>query len=298
MKEDAGAFKEALREKLWKALVYSGTCEPPMDLLERSVDALAAIEFLREQNEEYEHLFEEQDATDANLAALAGGQKRALAIWALFTADVMSWATEDSPSDYLEVPEEHEVRYEIMWQIAMALTLVPPTHTEHFTRVPLYLRPETARQLLHAFQALGVGETLPMFGASVTRRHGKPWTEDQLRLRAVEHVAFLRGQGITKSMAQRRVFHATDIPPTTLQSWEKRDLPRHVVNLVRHLEIAQGAGAIYAGRQADKDYGRREGDILDSTALAFLKTIEDEPLIAFGIRYRDMRQHWGGVADD
>ena len=94
--------------------------------------------------------------------------------------------------------------------------------------------------------ALNEGEVRPMFQASKKNKHGKRagiallWK--QRRQRALEHVAFLTGQGIGKGKARDRVCTAIEVNTETIRTWERDERKQMLPGF--NLELAKRAGEL------------------------------------------------------
>jgi len=143
-------------------------------------------------------------------------------------------------------------------------------------------------ELRDGIDALAEGETTPLLQAQLSRRHGATWSRDQMRLRALEHVHFLVGQGVAKGKARKRVSAAMgNVSVETLRDWEERECPRVILGLDAKLNDAWGAGALLAKFRDDPEYAAREGEKefwAYELSLAE-KLSKEEPLAALGKRY-------------
>lgn len=300
---------EDVRKWLWESYVYERRREMPDSAAERLVDAMARLAQLRNFDEAFRRVDEDWDQVSDDLRKRVGGREgarlraehnrqQARAIWSLVTADAIDWAWTGFPINCdQDVSEAVRDRVEIGWQLDRAEEQFPPQHRPAFDRVLVSLPRDTARRLGDALRALTEGEVAPLLAPASSGRRGRAWTRDRLRLRAIEHVLFLVGQGFTKAAARKRVSMATGAPEETLRAWEERDLPRvDPVNSGVRMDLAQRAGE-YAVDLASGAIG--EDATVDAYVGHFVQEIEAEPLHAFGRRYQEEsgRRHWGVQTD-
>ena len=205
----------ALRRSLWEIYVYPVSKVVPADVGERCSDAVQALLLCR------------QTAADAEARgdhdALLSAASHASGVWRLLAEVLMSWtvhsldtATPNAESD----PEHARV---LAWGLMEMANNGPHTHRRAFSVASPVLPAAVHRRLKDGLSALGQGEVQPMLAPRITGQHGVPWSWEQARLRAVQHVAFLRGCGEGKMAARQRVAEAIDVAAGTLRSWEERD---------------------------------------------------------------------------
>ena len=120
----------------------------------------------------------------------------------------------------------------------------------------------------------------PVFRPTAEGRHDEPWTWDKMRARAVEYVAFLHGQGVQLRIARQRVGAAMKVAPETLRQWERDQ------SVGANVETAREAGAYKARLEINPKHCEDDGQSVDAHALALFIAFRDEPLVAFGERYR------------
>src|SRR3954464_14028714 len=101
-----------------------------------------------------------------------------------------------------------------------------------------------------------------------------------MRARAVEHVMFLHGQGVKLRIARQRVDTAMKVSPETLRPWERDE------SLGANIEATRKAGAYKAQLEINPKHCEDDGHSVDAHALALFIALRDEPLAAFGERYR------------
>lgn len=157
----------------------------------------------------------------------------------------------------------------------------PPTHRPVLDPMLILMPRWIAQRLADALDALDHGEVQDLLRPKTVGRHNDTWSWDQMRARALEHVAHLRGQDYQAQVAQRRVAVAMKVSPETLRSWDK------VPSLKAGCELALQAGQLKTLLDDDPDYARRGDNSVDGAALARLRDFRTEPLSAFGQLYHD-----------
>lgn len=274
----------ALRRSLWEAYVYPGSKAVPADVGERCRDAIQALLLCR------------KSAADAGARGdhdtFLSAASHASVVWRLLAEVLMSWTVEslDTATPDAEIDSEHA--RVLAWGLLELANNGPQTHRGAFSVASPVLPTAVHQRLKDGLSALGQGEVQPMLAPRITGRHGVPWSWEQARLRAVQHVAFLRGGGEGKMAARQRVAEAIDVAAGTLKSWEERDLPGHHAGRVAD---AEEAGRLYHGRQIDPMYRRRPGEVTDAAVLALALEIgETEPLEVFAEAYKQAfaGRHW------
>lgn len=159
---------------------------------------------------------------------------------------------------------------------------VPDAHRSAIDPECILLPKWLAHRLGNALAALDEGEVHGLVRPTKGGRHDDAWSWDQMRACAVEHVAFLRGQGVNAGIARRRVAAATAVPEKTLRDWEGAE------KLSSGCEIAFDAGHMKNVFEDIPDY---EG-VIDTAVLARLKRFESEPSLGdFGREYRERFGH-------
>jgi hypothetical protein len=111
-----------------------------------------------------------------------------------------------------------------------------------------------------------------------------------MRQRALEHVAFLVGQGVTKGSALDRVGECTGVSPNTLKGWEKIAKARRPAWL--QIELAEKAGELSIKLLSDPDFAKiGSGNTMDGYEFAKLEDLTKEDLATFGMRYSERHGH-------
>jgi hypothetical protein len=173
---------------------------------------------------------------------------------------------------------------------------VSPLHRPHMHSLAMLPRPYQT-ELVASLRALSDGEVRPLLAPERTGGHGNAYTWNRARLRAVEHVQFLHGQGPTKKNARERVAHAVGISVGALRSWEESEIPSKIHDAERQFELARAAGNLFA-RYRDDPTGRSQS--VDGYVYLSLKSFESEPLAEFARRYKENfgRRHWSRGSND
>jgi hypothetical protein len=272
------AWKMARRDELWDAYVHK---VPEIDLPAGTQDrALQAVEMLRLLHSVYNDAF---DANDVDLAMHTAARGRV--VWQLLTYEFGDWLL-DGPLPNISVaqPEEWEgfERVALQYILRIHEELGPHPHRPALDPVSVQIPRWLLQKLAGALEALGDGEVQDMVRPTVAGRHGNAWSWDRMRSGALEHVAFLQGQGQTKKVAQQRVAARMGIPPTTLRDWERDD------GLRNGCEAAYEAGKLKIIFEDDPKYAESDGRSVDSSALARLVKFRSEPSLAdFAAAYRE-----------
>lgn len=278
MSDDAGAQ----REELWHAYVYDHLPRSkPEDLGKRLADGLDVIMMCR-------HLAKEAMlAGDPDHAMKAAGW--AQKVWRLISEEGISWTLTAFFGEAFS-PEQQKSRLSERDQLRACLeffSLSPPSHGAAFSVVAPVLPYSVAEKLAIALDALDAGEVQDIVAPIGTRRKARAWTHDEAKLRAIQRVAYLRGKGTKKMKARGLVAAALDVSSGTLKSWEERDLVKTMdVDRVRAaIELAECAGHLSEFISRDPEYGKSDGNHIDSHELALVEEFEDETLKDFGNRF-------------
>jgi hypothetical protein len=202
-------------------------------------------------------------------------------LWALLASQIGEWLWKAGLPEHIlhaDMPDRFHLQSLLKWQMAGIM----PSHIRGIDPVPVLLPRPLFEKLCNGLAALDKGEVQELFEPTRTGRHGQAWTWDSMRVRALEYVAFLNGQGVVKDIARRRVANAMGIGSIeTLKTWEKTgsDLRSNVHSLDYRIDAAKDAGRIeYQGR-SDTD---------ESPAVAAREELLEETPEAFGLRYKQM----------
>jgi hypothetical protein len=125
--------------------------------------------------------------------------------WQVLTRELASWLVDTCPlsglDDRYPPPNGRETAPERQrWLHTLMLFQAPGERYQG--PVALVLPWPLYRELRDGIDALADGETIPLLQPRASRRHGAAWSRDQMRLRALEHVHFLVGQGVSKGKAR------------------------------------------------------------------------------------------------
>jgi hypothetical protein len=220
---------------------------------------------------------------------------KARMIWQLLSLEVGDWIVDDRPWMLGIQPDVAEPsRNTLRWNLEGQSEGGPHPHRPAVDPVPVLLPRRLLIELRTALAALDEGETHDIVRPAVTGRHDDAWTWDQMRATALEHVAFLHGQGLTKQIARQRVAARMDIPPNSLRDWERT--PQLMLNYA----TAFDAGNLKTILDDNPKHAEGDGKTVDSGALARLHQFRsDPPLADFGQTYKERfgrRHNPGGTA--
>lgn len=168
--------------------------------------------------------------------------------------------------------------------LGSALNAGGALHQKGIDPVAVILPRWVAQGIADGLDALAHGETQPIFQAAPSTKKGDAYTWDKMRLRAVQHVAFLAGSGSTKKSARARVELATKIKVDTLRDLET-NLKKYPFEKLQ-IDWAKRAGELSVVLEYNPDFGVDDGNTLNANVYAILLELEREPLRAFGMRYR------------
>jgi hypothetical protein len=190
--------------------------------------------------------------------------------------------------EHLGFPMERmEARGEMLAALHQQDAACSPLHRSGLDPAVAILPRKLLKALVDALGALDVGEVLPLLAAAPAGKAKRAWSRSQMRLRALEHVAFLDGQGTKKLSARFAAAQALgDVSESTLRGWRAglRDL---VPDLHTRLVRAKQAGELALVLQRDPTFGSRPGETIDANVYWLLIELRDiEPLAVFGKRYQ------------
>jgi hypothetical protein len=275
--------KRELRENLWEAFFNEAAMPDPGNELNRHKAAIEQIHLIRELSKE--------DRSEKERLRMF---EMAMQCWSLLAAEIGDWFM--SQLDIVGIPNSvpsgldpsgpsGRVLLEGMLSVQEA-NRGSPLHRRALDPASIFLPRPQALQLLEALEALDAGEVRPLFQATATGRHGDTKTWDDMRNRALEHVAFLVGQGVKKGIARARVGAAMkNVSVNTLKTWERTA----IVNppILCGIELANKAGDLAVMLQSNPKYAEiGSGKSIDAGQWAKLKELtQEEDLLTFGARY-------------
>jgi hypothetical protein len=163
-----------------------------------------------------------------------------------------------------------------------------PLHRRSLDPAVLILPQNLLAVCFDALAARDLGEMHPFLRPPRGQKKPKDaWSRGLMRLRALEHVEFLNGQGWKKVAAYFEVRHALGDASAETVRWWRADLLPLVPDLDARLDTARKAGELAFRLKHDPDFGNRPGETIDAhVELALRKLRDDEPLASFGERYR------------
>ena len=268
-------WKQARLDELWEAYLPlpAGT-----DVAANEPRSIRAVEALRQKRDEYDRAKASQDIAGAILAT-----SKAKVIWQLLTLEIGDWLIDKGFGNSVLAPDELlPSRFILTQQLDLQSELGPHPHRPAIDPVPVLLPRWVLIELRSALAALDVGEVHDLVKPTPSGRHGDAWSWDQMRALAVEHVAYLRGQGLNKQIARSRVAAAMKIPANSLRDWESNQ------ELIRDTEDALEAGKLKVILDDNPRYAEGDGNSVDTAALARLIKFKSGPSLAdFGRAYRE-----------
>jgi len=213
----------------------------------------------------------------------------------LLIEDCAGWLVREAESKLRAPPGEERFfpnleRLGVTHHMAQIRETFTDTEFSAFEIIPLLLPRRWFEHLQNGMKALHAGEVRPIFEPKKSQRHGARWTWDEARIRAVEHVEYLRGQGFTDKRARADVGAAMKVAPATLRDWRVDfDDDDWVGPVCLRREEALAAGEI----KRQLDMGGTVDLAVTGPGLAFYKEVQKEPLREFGNRYRTLygRRH-------
>jgi hypothetical protein len=280
------AWKKVRRDELWNDVVLEAARKAGIAADAPRLEVAAKV--LELQRAEYDLALKSVDPEvpggdfEAETALL-----KARLTWQLMTLEAHSWLSESSPGDTLYPQNllQDDVQGVARECLGAHLITGGALHQKGIDPVPVLLPRWVAQAVLDGFDGLAHGETQPIFQAAPSTRKGDAYTWNKMRLRAVQHVAFLVGYGSTKKSAQQRVSLATNIKVGTLRDWET-DFKKGPVEKFQ-IQWAKGAGELSAVLEHNPNYASSDGNSLDGSAYALLLDMQREPLGEFGRKYRE-----------
>ncbi|GJD51768.1 hypothetical protein OPKNFCMD_4526 [Methylobacterium crusticola] len=276
-------WQKARLEELWTEVVLAQANDARLAI--DQPPELIVIRLLGNLRERYLKAIDESNDTEA---------RRALAIghlaWQLLSLEVADWLTDIGPPWPLADREfwrgdEINERFALSLTINRQLNAAPLLHQQAIDLVALMLPRWLLENLINALEALSHGEVHKLVAPTHIGKHNDAWSWEKMRLRAVQHVNFLSGQGIIKKVALKRVSVATGIGEGTLRQWETAFVKDVAANL--SVDWAKKSGNLKTILEDNPRYGENDGNSVDGYAYNLLLDLREESLTQFGIRYRE-----------
>jgi hypothetical protein len=272
-----------LRENLWES--YFKNSVPP-DEMGRHVGAIEMLHAIRDR----------LNNAGTTQEHRLNGVALALGVWSLLAAEIGAWIIEELGKSEWPLPEPDDSgkseRVKLLGMLMLQEAVGSPLHRKSLDPSTIFLPRWQALKLIDALAALDEGEVRPLFERADKGRHGEAKQWDEMRHRALEHIAFLVGQDVGKVKSRERVGKAMRVPVNTLRAWEK---PANLLPLVRHqIELAKKAGKLSVVLADDPDHAKiGSGNAMDGYVAAKLEELTKEDLATFGERYSKMhgRRH-------
>ena len=259
-------------EHIWKVIIeFADECGIKKDKNKYSL----ACEFLLHLNEI------DEDVNPSFFQPGLGNQfSSAYFIWQTISYDLGGWLLRSAFPDGLEskkASSRHTL--EAVLDIQSAKDLVP--YKDDMDPIPILLPRNLLVELRSALAALNEGEIQQILLPNLDGRHKDAWTWDQMRGQAVEHVAYLNGQGFTKKIARGRVASSMKVPPETLRFWEGMD------KFKEYFKNAFKAGELKIFIEDQPDYIRDNVEWIDNEVLSVFKRFRrGRGLVDFGKEYQ------------
>ncbi|MEH2569652.1 hypothetical protein [Bradyrhizobium sp. AZCC 2289] len=265
-------IKAERRNELWEA--YLRPVDVPSDPLERHKTALEKLHLLKAL-----HLSEVgSDDVDKTKRILAN----AFPLWSLISAEIGEWILSCIHDVTGGVPDGDlydRVRLGSLLKMQEAAS-GPPTHRDALDPATVIIPRQFLLEITDALLALDRGEVRPIFEHRVTGEHGAPHAWSTARTLALEHVAFLVGQGVKKGIAQARVGAAIGASKGTLEDWEKKE--KQTNGFDETWRVAKEAGAL--------SIAATRSPTMDSHVLYKMNQLQSGTLRTFGEHYK---KHFG-----
>jgi hypothetical protein len=271
-----------LRENLWESYFKRSGCPVPPDDLTRHLGAIEQLHSIRD-------ILVNNAVTQEQHRM--SGIAMALEVWSLLAAEIGAWIFEEIEKTGWPLPESDDPatieRAKLRYMLGLQEAVGSPLHRRSLDPATFFLPRWQALKLMEALAALDQGEVRPLFERTETGRHDDPYSWDDMRQRALEHIAFLVGQGVGKGIAQRRVgTHMGGVSVNTLKDWEKSANIRPEVR--RQIELANRAGQLFVVLSSNPDYAKiGSGNTMDCYEAAKLEDLTKEDLSAFGAKYSE-----------
>jgi hypothetical protein len=274
-----------LRENLWEPYFKRSGYPVPPDDLTRHLGAIEQLHSIRD--------ILVNNAVTQEQHRLSG-VAMALEVWSLLAAEIGAWIIDELGKSGWPLPEPDDLaKNERAKLYGMLLAQETgrrvPLHQGAFDPVTFFLPRWQALKLMEALLALDEGEVRPLFEPADKGRHGEAKQWDDMRQRALEHIAFLVGQGFGKGKAQKRVGDQMGgVSTNTLKDWENGAS----IEARRQIEIAKRAGELSVLLSSDPNYAKvGSGNAMDGFEAAKLEDLTKEDLSAFGARYSEKHGH-------
>ena len=275
---------------LWDALVLPLVKSPPDSQEERELALLAAFQHYRLSAKSAAEL----EAPYSHIEWARAIEKGRI-IWTLLASEPGCMISSLHPLEKItrediESGSPEEDRAAI---IDMLRDLTSRFFSDGLDLAGIVLPRRLANDLRKALIALDFGTALPLLAPS---SGGSKYSLAVMRMRAVEHVQFLAGQGIKLNKARARVGSAIGHPASTLRDWEG-EIKKDVMGKL-HLRRAHAAGELDRLLDSNPDYGKNDGNSIDIDVLRTLEELWAEPLKIFGLKWTgpDAVKSWGTVS--
>lgn len=268
-----------LRENLWEAYFGRADTAVPPDEMGRHVGAIEMLHAIRDR----------LNNAGTTQEHRLNGVAVALGVWSLLAAEIGAWIIEElGKSEWpLSEPDDSgkSERVKLLGMLTLQEAVGSPLHRKSLDPSTIFLPRWQALKLIEALAALDQGEVRPLFEPKATGRHGgAKW--DGMRHRALEHIAFLVGQGVGKGRAQKRVGDQMGVSTNTLKGWDRSMSTS--LEAQHQIGLAKRAGKLSVQLSSDPNYAKiGSGNAMDGHEAAKLRDLTEEDLSAFAAKYSE-----------
>lgn len=289
-----GETKGDLLKALWDAHVRPFINEEPTTDIERQT---ALLKVLRHHKEQAEALMAKADlhgSTVEDRVSLATAVENSRIVLTMLTSTAAGWlidyeewsigCTQEQPSDLDAEMSRQQLRTYLSRETS-------PYFSEALDPTCVLMPRKLADALIRALEALDHGDSLPLLRPSEEKGD---FILVEARGEALMNIYFLIGQGFSVTAARKRVASATGIPENTLRDWQS-DVNKDEVFKMLHVDLAIRAGKLKAALDANPNYAKGDGNMIDINEEHFISKRLERPLKVFGDWYRATysKRHWG-----
>ena len=278
MNGETDGMKRQRLDEMWESLVRP-TAEPGAYEADR---ASAGLQMLRA----LQRMAKNESDHDVQLMLLS----KSMAVWQLIASDVFDWFSgvyRECLAGDADIDLEDSPRTHLAALLRIVDVGISPLHRSAIEPCAPLLPRSIHLALKNALEALQSGEVQKIIAPSPKCGHQAPWSWDQARLRALQHILFRVGKGQSKISAQKQVATAMKVGTETFRSWE-RQLRRGINE--RHLDEAMEAGKLASAIEVDPRSWSSENSV-DAKVAHVMLSLQDERLSDFGLKYHEEFGH-------
>lgn len=272
-------WKRARLDELWEAYLPGALKDDSSGEKSKLITCIEAIFHARS-----DHRFAKNRNDSLTMLLMAS---KARILWQLLSSELCEWMIEDGVILTPAIRSDWDHPRTAL--IALLDNCGDDNSSLHLPAIdpaPILLPRWALNELRSALAALNEGEVHQLVKPDGGGRHGDAWTWDQMRACALEHVAFLHGQGTAKQLARRRVSAQTGISEGALRDWERSE------QLNGGFRDALEAGRLKIVFEDDPRHAEGDGNTISANALARLNRFKTDPSLAdFGKAYRQQFGH-------